>query len=76
MSRMADAAFTQAAREHFGALTPLHAYGRAAQAMAEVSRGSTAGPCCQCRRRPMARATTGGPRCCRTSSRGLHIVAD
>jgi chorismate mutase len=32
--------FAQAAREHFGALTPLHAYGRAAQAMAEVSRGS------------------------------------
>jgi chorismate mutase len=31
--------FTQAAREHFGALTPLRAYGSAAQAMAEVSRG-------------------------------------
>lgn len=37
-----DASFTQAAREHFGALTPLRAYGRAAQAMAEVSRGSAA----------------------------------
>jgi chorismate mutase/prephenate dehydratase len=34
-----DAAFTQVAREHFGALTPLHAYGSAAQAMAEVARG-------------------------------------
>jgi chorismate mutase / prephenate dehydratase len=33
-------AFTQAAREHFGVLTPLHAYGSPAQAMAEVSRGS------------------------------------
>ena len=33
------AGFTQAAREHFGALTPLHAYGSPAQAMAEVSRG-------------------------------------
>jgi chorismate mutase len=37
-----DAAFTQAAREHFGALTPLHAYGSPAQAMAEVSRGAAA----------------------------------
>ncbi len=36
------AAFTQAAREHFGALTPLHAYGTPAQAMAEVSRGTAA----------------------------------
>jgi chorismate mutase/prephenate dehydratase len=36
------AAFTQAAREHFGALTPLHAYGSPAQAMAEVSRGTAA----------------------------------
>jgi chorismate mutase / prephenate dehydratase len=36
------ASFTQAAREHFGALTPLHAYGSPAQAMAEVSRGSAA----------------------------------
>jgi chorismate mutase/prephenate dehydratase len=35
-------AYTQAAREHFGALTPLHAYGSPAQAMAEVSRGSAA----------------------------------
>jgi hypothetical protein len=34
--------FTQVAREHFGVLTPLHAYGRAAQAMADVSRGSAA----------------------------------
>jgi len=32
--------FTQAAREHFGALTPLHAYGSPAQALAEVSRGA------------------------------------
>jgi chorismate mutase len=31
--------FTQAAREHFGALTPLHAYGSPAQALAQVSRG-------------------------------------
>ena len=36
------AGFTQAAREHFGALTPLRAYGSPAQAMAEVSRGSAA----------------------------------
>jgi chorismate mutase len=36
------AAFTQIAREHFGALTPLHAYGSAAQAMADVSRGAAA----------------------------------
>ena len=36
------AAFTQAAREHFGALTPLRAYGSPAQAMAEVSRGAAA----------------------------------
>ncbi|MEJ0017765.1 MAG: chorismate mutase [Acetobacteraceae bacterium] len=35
-------AFTQAAREHFGALTPLHAVGSPAQAMAEVTRGSSA----------------------------------
>jgi chorismate mutase / prephenate dehydratase len=34
--------FTQAAREHFGALTPLRAYGSPAQAMAEVTRGSAA----------------------------------
>jgi chorismate mutase / prephenate dehydratase len=34
--------FAQVAREHFGVLTPLHAYGRAAQAMADVSRGSAA----------------------------------
>lgn len=32
--------FTQVAREHFGALTPLHAYGSAAQATAAVSRGT------------------------------------
>ena len=37
-----DAAFTQAAREHFGALTPLHAFSRSSQAMAEVSRGLSA----------------------------------
>jgi chorismate mutase len=37
-----SAAFTQAAREHFGALTPLHVYGSPAQAVAEVSRGSAA----------------------------------
>lgn len=36
------AAFTQAAREHFGALTPLRAYGSPAQTMAEVSRGAAA----------------------------------
>jgi chorismate mutase len=34
------AALTQAAREHFGALTPLHVCGSAAQALAEVSRGA------------------------------------
>jgi chorismate mutase/prephenate dehydratase len=37
-----DTAFTQAAREHFGALTPLHAFSRSSQAMAEVSRGLSA----------------------------------
>ncbi len=38
------AAFTQVAREHFGALTPLHAYSRSSQAMAEVSQSmSTVG---------------------------------
>jgi chorismate mutase / prephenate dehydratase len=37
-----DAWFTQAAREHFGALTPLHAYARPLLAMAEVSRGEAA----------------------------------
>ncbi len=31
--------FTQASREHFGALTPLRAYGSAAEALAEVGRG-------------------------------------
>jgi chorismate mutase / prephenate dehydratase len=36
------AAFTQAAREHFGALTPLHAYGRSSQSLAEVSQGLSA----------------------------------
>ena len=36
------AGFTQAAREHFGALTPLRAYGSPAQAMAEVTCGSAA----------------------------------
>lgn len=34
--------FTQAAREHFGALTPLHAHGRPLQALAEVSQGEAA----------------------------------
>ena len=37
-----DTAFAQAAREHFGALTPLHAFSRSSQAMAEVSRGLSA----------------------------------
>jgi chorismate mutase len=37
-----DATFTQAAREHFGALTPLHAFNRSSQAMAEVSQGMSA----------------------------------
>jgi chorismate mutase / prephenate dehydratase len=35
-----DAGFTQAAREHFGALTPLHVHRSPAQAMAEVIGGS------------------------------------
>ncbi len=34
------AGFTQAAREHFGALTPLHAFGSPATALVEVSRGA------------------------------------
>ena len=34
------AGYIQLAREHFGALTPVHAYGSPAQAMAEVSRGA------------------------------------
>jgi chorismate mutase len=36
----AAAGFTQAAREHFGVLTPLHVHRSAAQAMAEVTGGS------------------------------------
>jgi chorismate mutase/prephenate dehydratase len=36
------AAYTQAAREHFGALTPLRAYGRPIQALADVSSGTAA----------------------------------
>ena len=36
------ASITQAAREHFGALTPLRVHGSPAQAMAEVSRGAAA----------------------------------
>jgi len=32
--------YIQLAREHFGALTPVHAFGSPAQAMAEVSRGA------------------------------------
>jgi chorismate mutase len=38
----AGAGFTQATREHFGALTPLHVYGRPAQAVAEVYHGAAA----------------------------------
>ena len=34
------AGYIQLAREHFGALTPVHAYGSPAQAMAEVGRGA------------------------------------
>ena len=34
------AGYIQLAREHFGALTPVHGYGSPAQAMAEVSRGA------------------------------------
>ena len=37
-----EAGFTQAAREHFGALTPLHVHRSAAQVMAEVSGGGAA----------------------------------
>ena len=37
-----NAGFTLAAREHFGALTPLRVLGSPAQAMAEVSRGAAA----------------------------------
>ena len=37
-----DAAFTQVAREHFGALTPLHAFGSPAQVLGEVARGAAA----------------------------------
>jgi chorismate mutase / prephenate dehydratase len=37
-----NASITQAAREHFGALTPLRVLGSPAQAMAEVSRGAAA----------------------------------
>jgi chorismate mutase / prephenate dehydratase len=36
------AVFTQAAREHFGALTSLHVLGSASQAMSEVRRGAAA----------------------------------
>ena len=38
----AGAAYTQAAREHFGALTPLRVHRSPAQAMAEVSAGAAA----------------------------------
>jgi chorismate mutase len=38
----AGSSFTQAAREHFGVLTPLHSYSSPAQAMAAVSRGAAA----------------------------------
>ncbi len=37
-----SASYTQAAREHFGALTPLHAFGSPSQTMADVSRGAAA----------------------------------
>ena len=37
-----EARLTQTAREHFGALTPLHAYSRPLQAMAEISQGAAA----------------------------------
>jgi chorismate mutase len=37
-----NARFTQTAREHFGALTPLRVHGSPAQTMAEVSRGAAA----------------------------------
>src|SRR5690242_198155 len=37
-----SARYTQAAREHFGGLTPLHAFGSPSQTMAEVSRGAAA----------------------------------
>ena len=50
------AAFTQAAREHFGALTPLHAH---RQPGAGDGRGQPRAPprwpCCRCRRRPSTR---------------------
>jgi chorismate mutase/prephenate dehydratase len=39
---VAGAGFTQAAREHFGALTPLHVHRGPAQVMAEVCAGSAA----------------------------------
>ncbi len=70
-SRTAAAGFTQAAREHFGALTPLRAYRSPAQAMAEVSagigRGGGAADAVGDRYHPR---TPGGPRCCRRTSRG------
>ena len=37
-----DAAFIQLAREHFGALTPLHAFSRPTQAIADVAHGTAA----------------------------------
>jgi chorismate mutase / prephenate dehydratase len=37
-----DAAYTQVAREHFGALTPLHAFSSTAQVLGEVARGAAA----------------------------------
>ena len=64
------AGFTQAAREHFGALTPLRAYGSPAQAMAEVSRGSAAVAVLPVPSETEPPGTPGGPRCCRRTSRG------
>jgi chorismate mutase len=60
--------FTQAAREHFGALTPLRAYGSPAQAIAE-SPGSAAVAVLPMPSEPIPPGTPGGPHCCRRTSR-------
>ena len=66
----AGAGFTQTAREHFGALTPLRVLW---QPGAGDGRGVVAvprrWPCCRCRPRPRRRVTPGGPRCCRRTNR-------
>ena len=68
-TRSADAGYTQLAREHFGALTPLRAHRSPAQAIGEVSAGAALGRRAAVAVGDRARATPGGPRCCTRTSR-------